>query len=26
MRCSILCGRGHDKMTGAIVVTPRPEP
>jgi cytochrome c oxidase subunit 2 len=22
MRCSVLCGRGHDKMTGAIVITP----
>jgi len=22
MRCSIACGRGHDKMTGAIVITP----
>ncbi len=21
MRCSILCGRGHDQMTGEIVVT-----
>jgi len=21
MRCSILCGRGHDHMTGAIVIT-----
>ena len=26
MRCSILCGRGHDKMTGAIVITSRPKP
>jgi len=24
MRCSIACGRGHDKMTGAIVITPNP--
>lgn len=22
MRCSIACGRGHDKMTGAIVILP----
>lgn len=22
MRCSIACGRGHDKMTGVIVITP----
>jgi cytochrome c oxidase subunit II len=22
MHCSVLCGRGHDKMTGEIVVTP----
>jgi cytochrome c oxidase subunit II len=22
MRCSIACGRGHDQMTGEIVVTP----
>jgi cytochrome c oxidase subunit 2 len=22
MRCSILCGRGHNKMTGAIVIVP----
>jgi cytochrome c oxidase subunit II len=21
MRCSVLCGRGHDQMTGVIVVT-----
>jgi cytochrome c oxidase subunit II len=21
MRCSIACGRGHDQMTGAIVIT-----
>jgi cytochrome c oxidase subunit 2 len=21
MRCSVLCGRGHDKMTGEIVIT-----
>ena len=26
MRCSVLCGRGHDKMTGAIVITPRANP
>lgn len=25
MRCSILCGRGHDKMTGVIVITPAPK-
>lgn len=25
MRCSIACGRGHDRMTGTIVVTP-PQP
>lgn len=24
MRCSIACGRGHDKMTGEIVITPAP--
>lgn len=24
MRCSILCGRGHDKMTGEIVIAPAP--
>lgn len=24
MHCSILCGRGHDKMTGVIVITPDP--
>lgn len=24
MRCSIACGRGHDQMTGAIVITPVP--
>jgi cytochrome c oxidase subunit 2 len=24
MRCSILCGRGHDKMTGIIVITSDP--
>jgi cytochrome c oxidase subunit 2 len=24
MHCSILCGRGHDKMTGVIVITPPP--
>ena len=22
MKCSVLCGRGHDQMTGVIVVTP----
>ena len=22
MHCSVLCGRGHDKMTGVIVITP----
>lgn len=22
MRCSVLCGRGHNRMTGAIVITP----
>jgi cytochrome c oxidase subunit 2 len=22
MHCSIACGRGHDRMTGAIVITP----
>jgi cytochrome c oxidase subunit 2 len=22
MRCSVLCGRGHDQMSGVIVVTP----
>jgi cytochrome c oxidase subunit 2 len=22
MRCSVLCGRGHDQMTGEVVVTP----
>jgi cytochrome c oxidase subunit II len=22
MHCSILCGRGHDKMTGVIIITP----
>lgn len=22
MRCSVLCGRGHDRMTGEIVITP----
>jgi cytochrome c oxidase subunit 2 len=26
MRCSVLCGRGHDRMTGAIVITARPNP
>ncbi len=26
MRCSVLCGRGHDKMTGAIVITARSTP
>jgi cytochrome c oxidase subunit II len=25
MHCSILCGRGHDKMTGVIVITPGPK-
>jgi cytochrome c oxidase subunit 2 len=25
MHCSILCGRGHDKMTGVIVITSAPE-
>ncbi|MGA7521694.1 MAG: cupredoxin domain-containing protein [Acidobacteriaceae bacterium] len=25
MHCSILCGRGHDKMTGVIVITPAPK-
>lgn len=24
MRCSIACGRGHDKMTGAIVILANP--
>jgi len=24
MHCSILCGRGHNKMTGVIVITPKP--
>jgi|HubBroStandDraft_1064217.scaffolds.fasta_scaffold79384_2 cytochrome c oxidase subunit 2 len=24
MKCSILCGRGHDQMTGQIVITPAP--
>jgi cytochrome c oxidase subunit II len=24
MHCSILCGRGHDRMTGEIVITPAP--
>lgn len=24
MRCSIACGKGHDKMTGVIVITPNP--
>lgn len=23
MSCSVLCGKGHDQMTGEIVVTPR---
>jgi cytochrome c oxidase subunit 2 len=23
-RCSIACGRGHDQMTGAIVIDPSP--
>ncbi len=26
MRCSVLCGRGHDKMTGAIVIMPAGSP
>ena len=26
MRCSIACGRGHDKMTGAIVILSGPAP
>ncbi len=26
MRCSVLCGRGHNRMTGEIVVTPRSTP
>jgi cytochrome c oxidase subunit II len=26
MTCSVLCGRGHDQMTGQIVITPRPTP
>lgn len=26
MRCSILCGRGHDRMTGEIVITPSASP
>lgn len=25
MHCSILCGRGHDTMTGVIVITPAPK-
>jgi heme/copper-type cytochrome/quinol oxidase subunit 2 len=24
MHCSIACGRGHDKMTGEILITPAP--
>lgn len=24
MRCSIACGRGHDQMTGEVIVTPSP--
>ncbi|MGC2635900.1 MAG: cupredoxin domain-containing protein [Acidobacteriaceae bacterium] len=24
MRCSIACGKGHDQMTGAIVIEPTP--
>jgi cytochrome c oxidase subunit 2 len=24
MRCSVYCGRGHDDMTGEIVITPAP--
>lgn len=23
MRCSVACGRGHDKMTGVIVIVPK---
>jgi len=26
MSCSVLCGRGHGKMTGVIVITPRSTP
>jgi cytochrome c oxidase subunit II len=26
MRCSIACGKGHDKMTGSIVITPSTSP
>jgi heme/copper-type cytochrome/quinol oxidase subunit 2 len=26
IHCSVLCGRGHDKMTGAIVITASPDP
>jgi cytochrome c oxidase subunit II len=26
MRCSVLCGRGHNRMTGAIFITARPNP
>ena len=26
MHCSVLCGRGHDKMTGVIIITPAPAP
>jgi heme/copper-type cytochrome/quinol oxidase subunit 2 len=25
MRCSVLCGRGHNKMTGEIVITAAPQ-
>jgi cytochrome c oxidase subunit 2 len=25
MRCSVLCGRGHDKMTGEIVIAATPQ-
>lgn len=25
MHCSVLCGRGHDRMTGDILITPKPE-
>jgi cytochrome c oxidase subunit II len=24
MRCSVLCGRGHNQMTGELVITPVP--
>jgi heme/copper-type cytochrome/quinol oxidase subunit 2 len=26
MRCSIACGKGHDKMTGIIIITPSTSP